>query len=215
MNRGERAILWVLVSSAILVSGLVVTAARLSVEGGRAMDESDREFDQGHLRESLQLARRAASLHAPGLKHIQRADARLDAIAIGAEAAQRTDVAVLAWQAIRATELERTWVGERPTDRARRADRRLAELLVDDGRHGTLSEQQQHVRRVLADLESSHRTFAKRYLLRASACCVMAMGVLAVYWGLGAQPVRSRSLCLGIGLVGLGAVAWAILLSLA
>ncbi len=215
MNRSLRIVGWVALWFAILLLGCGCVVVRLSLEGERALAQSDAEFDRGHLRESLLFARRAAALYAPGLGHVRRADARLDAIAVGAESSQRQEIAVLAWQAIRATERQRQWAVGRPTDRARRAERRLAVLLTDDGRHGSLVEQQQFSRRVQADLEASSGQHPTRNLGQVLALCAMSAGMLAVHGGLRRHWPRRRWLWPAIGLVAVGAVAWAILLLLA
>jgi hypothetical protein len=214
VNRIPRPIVWLAAGVAILMLGLAAVVVRLSLEGERAMAQSDVEFDQGRLRESLLFARRAASLYAPRLGHVTRADARLDAIAIGAESAQRQDIAVLAWQAIRSTEQQRLWNFGRPSDRRRRADRRLAVLLTDDGRHGSLVEQQQFSRRVLVDLEGSRPQFPIRGLLQVLVLCLGCLGILAIDGSGGIRTTNRWRRWLGVGLFGLSAVAWAILLVL-
>jgi hypothetical protein len=214
VNRVLRLVMWLAAGVAILTLGLAIVVVRLSLEGARAMAQSDVEFDQGRLRESLLFARRAAALYAPGLAHVTRADARLDAIAIGAETAQRQDIAVLAWQAIRSTEQQRTWGFGRPSDRGRRADRRLAVLLTDDGRHGSLVEQQRFSRRVLTDLEQSRPRFPIRALLQALLLCLVSAGIAAIHRSFRVATTRGWWRSLGVGLCGLGAIAWAILLVL-
>jgi hypothetical protein len=214
VNRGPRLVLWLAAGVAILMLGLATVVARLSFEGERAMAQSDVLFDQGRLRESLLFARRAAALYAPRLAHVRRADARLEAIAIGAESAQRQEIAILAWQAIRSSEQQRFGGFGRPSDRGLRADRRLAVLLTDDGRHGSLVEQQQFSRRVLADLEGSRPQFPYRGLVQILMLCFVSAGLVATRRSVGEESTRGWWRWLGVGLFGLGAIAWAILLVL-
>jgi hypothetical protein len=199
----------------LLVGGLTGVVWRLALEGERAMMQSDREFDQGRLRESLLSARRAASLYAPGLRHLRRADARLDAIARGAEAAQSHEVSVLAWQAIRSTERQRRWGFERPSDRAVAADQRLAALLADDGRQGSLQSQQQFYRRVLSDLQVTDARLGSTNLAQILSVGLLGLGLVAT-WGALQLDVGRRGwrLWVAAGIAVLGAVAWAVSLSL-
>lgn len=196
----------------VMMSGVFVLTLRLSREGERAMAQSDREFDQGHLRESLLLSRRAARFSAPGLGHVGRANARLDAIAAGAEATDRNDVAVLAWQAIRSVELQRPlWIG-RSTGRLELANQRLALLLAADPRRGSISEVELDSRKVLGALQRRERRCG---LSSLGALGFAVTGLLATYSGL-RYRLRPSGLWLygGVGMSGVGAIAWAILLSL-
>lgn len=199
----------------ILIAGLAAFVVRLAIEGGNAMERSDLEFDRGHLRESLLFARRAAALYAPGLPHVGRADARLEAVAKGAEATERRDVAVLAWQSIRTTEDQRHWWIGRPSDRAQVANERLALLLADDERLGTIGDQQQRSRKIRAELASGPRHRVGFDMLQALGFGATLVGIVAVGWAFGPGSKR-RWWAIGGGvLASLGAIAWAILLSLA
>lgn len=114
-------------------AGLVALTYRLTSEGLRQMAESDVHFNAGHLEDSLVFARKAADLYVPMATHVRLADERLYAIASGAEAHRLRTVALLAWQAIRASESKRPgWAG-RNSSRLRIANQRIGELLAGDG----------------------------------------------------------------------------------
>lgn len=140
MIRVRQYVVSVLVVVALFVAGCGALVFRLSFEGERALVESDTLFDRGKLRDSLVYAERAASLYAPGLPHVRLADARIDAIAIGAESARMHKVSLRAWQAVRATELMRPNGLGRRKGRLELANRRLTGLLaanMDAGSPGT------------------------------------------------------------------------------
>src|SRR4051812_22237579 len=90
--------------SAVLV--LTVFSARVITEGQAELAESDAAFDRGELASSLDHARRAATLYAPGAPHVERAYERMTALALGAEASGQPKLAFLAWQAMRSAALE-------------------------------------------------------------------------------------------------------------
>jgi hypothetical protein len=200
--------------AALLVAGLGAVLCRFSLEGERAMQRSDAEFDRGRLRESLLFARRAAGLYAPGLSHVERADARLDAIAVGAESSHREELAIVAWQAIRSTERQRRWAIMQPSARARRADWRLAVLLVNASDQGSLAEQQQS-RRLLLELENHARGSATWSLARPFCLCVVVLGLLVTHRGYRRGKWQRLWFYPGLVLTGIGTIAWAILLQLA
>ena len=213
MTRRRRTLVWMISILLVIGMGLSLFISRLALEGQRAMLRSDVEFDAGRLRESLAHARRAASLYAPGLNHVARADARLDAIAAGAESSQLREVAILAWQAVRSTELQRQ-LG-RPSDRARRAERRLALLLADDGKHGSLVEQQQFSRQVEVEFRKSAGHPGLRGLAQVVTLGALFAGFACSVKGLGPGLRRRKWGIAAAGLIGAGTVAWAILLLLA
>lgn len=204
---------WGIAVFVVVAAGFMLLTLRLSLEGERAMAQSDREFDQGHLRESLLFARRAARLNAPGLAHVVRANARLDAIAAGAEAADRSDIAVLAWQAIRSVERQHSFWTGRSTGRLKLANERLALLLADDRRRSpSMSQVQMDSRKVLAALQHGER---QGQASSVGALGLIVAGLFASYLGLRQRPNPSALwLWGGVGMSGAGAIAWAILLSL-
>lgn len=90
----------------LAVMALAVLTARAVIEGRDQMHESDRAFNAGDLRDATVHARRAAVLYAPGAPHVSEAYARLMAIAIGSEAANNPEMAILAYSAVRGAALE-------------------------------------------------------------------------------------------------------------
>lgn len=189
---------------------------RFSVEGNRAMAESDVLFNQGKVGESIVFAFRAASLYGPGLAHVRRADARLDAIAGGAEAARMSQAAMTAWQAIRATELLRPEGWGRSNARLELANRRLAGLLVAGSDETALGNDERHSRLVLAQLKANAGPSHVLLLGQTAALSVLVIGLL---WMAGAvrQPLGkwSRQALLACATVVVGASCWAICLLLA
>ena len=76
---------------------------RLTNEAVLALANSDRAFDDGRLRVSLQGAHRASMAYVPGSPLVDRGTARLRAIAVGSEATGRRRNALLAWSALAVT----------------------------------------------------------------------------------------------------------------
>ena len=192
----------------VLFLGVVLLSLRFSLEADHALRMSDREFDQGRLRESLLFARRAGYLMAPRLRHLGRAMARLDAIAVGAEAAGRREIAVLAWQSIRSIGTL-TPIAGRPAERLALANQRLATLLADDGRRSSMVETEQLSRRVFRALQR-RRTDSGPVV---GAFLVVLLGTSTAYLGWGGERRARLALWVGCGLAGLGSIGWAILLS--
>ncbi len=125
---------WLLRSAwmlAALLLFLAVATVRALTDGAREIAASDVAFDAGDLHGAIQHARRAASAYAPGAPHVERGYARLLAIARGAEAAGRSDVALLAWQAQRAAVLESASLLRPHAPRLDEANRNLARLQAE------------------------------------------------------------------------------------
>ena len=112
---------------ALLLLGAIATL-RAVLDGEREIAASDSAFDANDLHASIQHARRAASAYAPGAPHVRRGYERLVAIARGAEALGKADVAVLAWQAQRAAVLESASLVRPFPERLEEANRNLARL---------------------------------------------------------------------------------------
>jgi hypothetical protein len=123
--RALSAVLWT--GAALLLFGAVATV-RATWDGQRELEQSDAAFDANDLRGAVQHARRAASAYVPGAAHVERAHARLLAVARGAEAAGEPDVALLAWQAERAAVLESASLIQPFPERLEEANRNLARL---------------------------------------------------------------------------------------
>jgi hypothetical protein len=142
----------VVLSLAFALAGGAALVVRMNVEGAKAMERSDEHFDQGRLLDAVLYSRRAASLYVPFAAHVRRADARLDSIAHGAEAAKLDRVALMAWEAIRAVELQRPASLARNARRLELANRRIA-LLVTSSGGSPLASEVQISRRIFAELE--------------------------------------------------------------
>lgn len=115
--------------SALALFGGVATL-RAVLDGERELALSDAAFDANDLHGAIQHARRAASAYAPGAPHVERGYERLLAVARGAEAAGKTDIAMLAWQAERAAVLESTSILRPFPQRLDEANRNLARLAA-------------------------------------------------------------------------------------
>jgi hypothetical protein len=89
---------------AVLCSCVLLT--RLVTGGERAMQDSDEAFDAGEVALAAQHARRAATSYVPGAPHVSLAYERLRAVAVGAEAAGKPQIARSAWGAMRAAAIE-------------------------------------------------------------------------------------------------------------
>jgi hypothetical protein len=131
-----------------------VFSARVIMEGEAELAASDAAFDRGELGPALDHARRSATLYAPGAPHVERAYARLNAIALGAEAAGRPTIAFLAWQAVRSAALESRHVliaREAELERANQNLARLEALTRDKNDAERSKNQQQALAHLSAD----------------------------------------------------------------
>ena len=112
---------------ALLLFGSVATL-RAVTDGERELKLSDAAFDANDLHGAIQHARRAASAYAPGAPHVERGYQRLLAVARGAEAIGKADVAMQAFQAERAAVLESASLLHPFPERLEEANRNLARL---------------------------------------------------------------------------------------
>ncbi len=112
---------------ALLFFGAIATL-RAVLDGEREIAASDSAFHANDLHASIQHARRAASAYAPRAPHVRRGYERLVAIARGAEALGKPEIAVLAWQAQRAAVLESASLFRPFPERLEEANRNLARL---------------------------------------------------------------------------------------
>jgi hypothetical protein len=120
-----RALGWA-ASVVVLFAG--VATLRAVLDGEREIAASDAAFDANDLHATIQHARRAASAYAPGAPHVERGYQRLLAVARGAEATGRPEIAMLAWQAERAAVLESASFWHPFPERLDEANRNLARL---------------------------------------------------------------------------------------
>ena len=125
-----RALGWVLWGTSALVLFTGVATLRAVLDGERELKLSDAAFDANDLHGAIQHARRAASAFAPGAPHVELGYARLLAVARGAEAAGKPDIAMLAWQAERAAVLESASIWHPFPERLDEANRNLARLAA-------------------------------------------------------------------------------------
>ncbi len=112
----------------LTVLTLALFSARVILEGESQLSASDAAFDRGELSSALDHARRAATLYAPGAAHVERAYERMNALALGAEAAGQPKIAFLAWQAMRSAALESRHVWLPRQAELERANQNLARL---------------------------------------------------------------------------------------
>lgn len=115
--------------SALLLFGGVATL-RAHSDGERELRASDAAFDANDLHGAIEHARRAASAYVPGAPHVRRGYERLLAVARGAEATGRPELAMLAYQAERAAALESAAIVQPFPERLEEADRNLARLAA-------------------------------------------------------------------------------------
>jgi hypothetical protein len=125
VQRAFRLLVWA-AAALVLFSG--VATLRAVFDGEREVAASDAAFDANDLHGAIEHARRAASAYAPGAPHVERAYARLLAVARGAEASGRPELAMLAYQAQRAAVLESASIVRPFPERLDQANRNLARL---------------------------------------------------------------------------------------
>ncbi len=107
---------------------LVVLSVVLVRRGEAAMKESDRAFHAGELRIAGGEAKAAGLADVPGSEHVAEATARLEAIARGAAAEGRWDLARLSWDALRLLDEQTDYPGRGPTASGERAKVELGHL---------------------------------------------------------------------------------------
>ncbi|MCA9626576.1 MAG: hypothetical protein KC766_02865 [Myxococcales bacterium] len=194
---------------AVLSLGLLTW--RAVSDGESAMGASDVAFNQGDLRTSLVHARRAATSYAPGAPHVARAYARLQAIAIGAEARGDLEIAQEAWRAVRSAALETRGVTQSHARELERANRALARLATRG------QEDPEQRKAVLEGLEQSQGPRARWILVLGLGFVLSTIGLA---W-LGLRGVNRegsvvrRQLLIGAGLALVGAVCWTVAVWLA
>lgn len=116
----------------VVCLGILVLTLRLEREGKEHMARSDRAFHRGELSLAVLEAKSALLAFVPGAAHVGRAEDRLVAIARGAEAEGRLELARTAWDALRVGEERTSYPGKGVSERAvlaheglRRIDQKL------------------------------------------------------------------------------------------
>lgn len=138
-DRRDAAHLGKLVASAfclfVFMTGLLMV--RVFRAGEAALIESERAFDQGDLETATSTAREALTWYLPGAPHVDRAIARLRAIAVGAEATGDVTSALRAWEALRGGlfETAHPWSTTEPA--FEEAGAGVARLLIHQSRGST------------------------------------------------------------------------------
>ena len=198
----------------LLVVILAVFSARVISEGESELSSSDAAFDRGDLEQALDHARRSATLYAPGAPHVTRAYERLEALALGAEAAGKAKVARSAWQAVRSAALEsrHLWLSRpRELDRANQNLARL-ETLSGDVSVATGGDTQKQRNRALSRLNADDAP-------EPAWIAVLGLGFLLALAGLGSfafhgldasGKVSLNRARLGVVLFLIGAACWTI-----
>ena len=113
---------------AVLMTGMLIVRVYHAAEA--ALDTSDQAFDRGDLVGATEAAREALTWYLPGSPHVERAVARLRALAIGAEATGDTANALRAWEALRGGVFEVTHPWSRMSDTFEEAGAGVARLLL-------------------------------------------------------------------------------------
>jgi hypothetical protein len=148
-RRALSALVWTC-AALLLFAGVATLRAHL--DGQREIAASDAAFDSNDLRGAIEHARRAASAYAPGAPHVEQGYARLQAVARGAEASGRPELAVLAYQAQRAAALESASFVQPYPGRLEEANRNLARLAAVTT--SSANERPQAARRLFEDAQA-------------------------------------------------------------
>jgi hypothetical protein len=105
---------FVLAAASVLLA-LLLLGVVLVRRGEAALTRSDEAFHGGHLQVAIAEAKQSALAYVPGSEHVLGATERLEAIARGAEADGRRDLARLAWDALRVVDEQTAYPGRGPT----------------------------------------------------------------------------------------------------
>lgn len=193
---------------AFLVFGAGVVAGRTLLSGHTALEQAERAFDSGDLRESVRQARRAATFALPGAPHVDLAYRRLVVIARGAEASGRPHLAAFAWSSIRSAAIETAAPGWGVRPELELANRNLARLASRLGPGGV--EDPKLEREMLGTLERPPAQSPWGLALWGGGACLVALGLL---WGGRRGLTREggivgRHLLIGALCVVIGAACW-------
>lgn len=163
----------------LFVIAMAALTARAVIDGTHEMQLSDAAFNRGELGPAIDHARRAAVLYAPGVPHVREAYARLQAIALGAEAGGQAETARVAWQAVRGAALEtrHVWIPERAE--LERANRNLARLQAASSGATSEAARQKADRRALAELQKDSAPAAV-WVMLLSLGFMLALGGLTL-----------------------------------
>lgn len=93
------------VAGSLFLVALILGLGALS-RGTQAMSDSDAAFSRGQLGAALDHALIASQAYVPWAPHVQAAEARLRALALGAEATGQAYLAQRAWSALRASRVQ-------------------------------------------------------------------------------------------------------------
>jgi hypothetical protein len=202
---------WLAWTLLVGVFGGAVLTARMVSEGEQALRESDAAFHRGDVRTATHHARRAAVLYAPGAPHVERAYARLKAIAAGAEAAGDRMLAEMAWRSVRGAALETRYLFTTRRADLDQANANLARLSIgtDLDRHRERSEQDR-----LAMLAESGAPGALWACLASLGFGLAGAGLALVGWR-GVAPdgtLVQGGLYLGSLLAAIGTACWTLAL---
>jgi len=203
--RWLRWLAWALLAG---VLGTAVLTARVVGEGERALRESDAAFHRGDVRTAAHHARRAAVLYAPGAPHVERAYARLKAIAAGAEAAGDRTLAEMAWRSIRGAALETRYLLPGRSAELALANLNLARLSIGDDLDRHRAERSEQDR--LAVLGESGAPGATWACLASLGFALISAGLALVGWR-GVAPDGSlvpSGFYLGSLLAAIGTACW-------
>jgi hypothetical protein len=179
-----------------------VVTIRILLAGEQSMASSDAAFDEGDLREAILFARQAATQTAPGAPHVTAAYTRLTAVAVGAEAQGRPEIADLAWNAIRGAALESRHVWVERSEELALANRNLARLAA-----AKAAESDRRTAR-----EESQRVLSRDEGPRVPWIALLALGLGLTTTGLAMIVLRGLR---PDGRVVPGPFRWAVLLALA
>ena len=152
-----------------------VATLRAVLDGEREIAASDAAFDADDLHGAIQHARRAASAYAPGASHVEQGYQRLLAVARGAEATGRPELAMLAWQAERAAVLESASLWHPFAERLEEANRNLARLSASKSL--AEGERRETAQRLFKEAQSQSAERAPWGALLAGGLLLAALGL--------------------------------------
>lgn len=208
--RVARVVRWAALGVALGLVALTLMAARTLMAGRAALSASERAFDEGALRESVQLAGRAATLAVPGADHVDLAYRRLVVIARGAEAAGRPHLAAFAWNTVRGAAIESNAPGFGSRPELALANQNLARLA---SRLNADKDDPEGEREILKTLERPAGPSGEGLWLLGGGLLLLVAGLACVgLLGFSGEG-RARPARLGWGLlvVLLGAACWALM----